>query len=188
MFEALGLTRRAESVYLAMLEAPEAGIGDLVQRLDLAESEVREALDELARMSLLQTVLGQPPRAVNPEVGLSALIARRQAEVAQWQHKIEESRVAFTTLLAQQAESKQAAAPELERVAGLRPSGRGSGIWRCHASGRRARSCRVARLPRPGWRRRGPPTPRLWAGVYGSERSIWTAYAMIRRPWSTPNG
>lgn len=122
MFEALGLSELTESVYLAMLRFPEAGIGDLSRMLNLEEREIRTALDDLARMSLLWTSMSDPenPRPVNLKVGLSALLAREEAEVARRRQGIEESRVAFTALLAQQGPSRPRDKEDgVERVEGL---------------------------------------------------------------------
>ncbi|MGW4424616.1 LuxR C-terminal-related transcriptional regulator [Streptosporangium sp. NPDC004631] len=127
MFEALGLSHLAESVYLTMLEFPEAGVEDLGRVLRLDDGQVREALNDLARMSLLRTPPSgapasgtQPPRPVSPEVGLSMLLARRHAEVARHQQEIEESRAAFEALLAKHAESRpKSPGTEVRRVEGI---------------------------------------------------------------------
>ncbi|MEV0605873.1 LuxR C-terminal-related transcriptional regulator [Polymorphospora rubra] len=109
MFEALGINLRTEKVYLEMLKRPEADIEDLTRSLHLTEPEIREALDDLASMSLLRTSWTDPGtlRPVDPAVGLSVLLAREEAEVARRHQQIEESRAAFATLLAAHAESRQ---------------------------------------------------------------------------------
>jgi len=122
MFEALGLNPTTESVYLAMLELPEANLEDLARRLDLDRAQLLDALDDLARMSLLhRPVAGpEPVRLVDPEVGLAALLARQQTEVARRQQEIEESRAAFSTLLAARAEQQpRAAEPGVDRLIGI---------------------------------------------------------------------
>jgi DNA-binding CsgD family transcriptional regulator/sugar-specific transcriptional regulator TrmB len=122
MFEALGLNPTTESVYLAMLELPEASLAELARRLDLDRAQLLDALDDLARMSLLhRPVAGpEPVRLVDPEVALAALLARQQTEVARRQQEIEESRAAFSTLLAARAEQHpRVAEPGVDRLVGI---------------------------------------------------------------------
>jgi Predicted transcriptional regulators len=122
MFEALGLNPTTESVYLAMLELPQASLEDLARHLNLDRATLLEALDDLARMSLLHRPLAgpEPVRPVDPEVGLAALLARQQAEVARRQQELEESRAAFSTLLATRAEQQsKGAEPVVERIVGI---------------------------------------------------------------------
>jgi sugar-specific transcriptional regulator TrmB/DNA-binding CsgD family transcriptional regulator len=108
MFEALGFNDVAESVYLAMLERPQAGVEDLMQHLGMKEHQIRQALDDLARMSLLR-ISGSAPEVfvpVNPKTGLAALLARQQAELAKRQQELEESRASLTALLDMYAGSR----------------------------------------------------------------------------------
>lgn len=122
MFEALGLSNLAESVYLTMLEFPEAGVEELCRVLRLDRERLQEALEDLARMSLLNTPASdaRPPRPVSPEVGLAMLLARRHAEVARHQQEIEESRAALEALLAKHAASRpRSPEPEVRRVEGI---------------------------------------------------------------------
>ena len=108
MFEALGLSPRTEAVYLALLKYPDAGIGDIAGQLDISETKVRGALDELAQMSLLRDPDPDSAtlRLIDPEIGLSALLARQDAEVARRQVEIEESRAALAVLLTENAERR----------------------------------------------------------------------------------
>jgi predicted transcriptional regulator len=54
MLEALGLSAAAVAVYQAMLDEPGHGVAELAISLELAESQVRTALDELADMMLVR--------------------------------------------------------------------------------------------------------------------------------------
>ena len=121
MLEVLGLSGLAETVYLAMLQFPEEGLDELVLRIGVGRDEVRAALDELTQISLLQ-LSPDPgrPRVVSPEVSLSVLVARKQAEVARHQQQIEESKAALAMLLAERAESR-AEGPDagIERLTGI---------------------------------------------------------------------
>ncbi|WP_125775831.1 LuxR C-terminal-related transcriptional regulator [Antribacter gilvus] len=109
MLEILGLTATAEAVYLEMLRTPEAGVDNLAQTVGQAPEDVRGALDELARMALVQE--SQPGsshlRAVSPAVGIPALLAREQAQLARRNQEIEEGRVALAQLLAAQSDLRQ---------------------------------------------------------------------------------
>src|SRR5262245_46868303 len=113
MFEALGLNSVTESVYFALLEAPEADIGDIALHLGLTEEQIRGALAELAHMSLIHASLYTPGtiRPVSPEAGLAALLARRQRE-------IDESKLAFEALLSARTRSADTA-PEVVHLKGI---------------------------------------------------------------------
>lgn len=85
MLEALGLDMRAEQVYRAILANPGWGVDELGRHLVLSEQEVRDALDRLFELTLLSPSREEPGalRPVSPDVGLTALLARRRAELAQ---------------------------------------------------------------------------------------------------------
>jgi sugar-specific transcriptional regulator TrmB/DNA-binding CsgD family transcriptional regulator len=115
MFEALGLNSVTESVYFALLEAPDADLDDISNRLGLTDEQTRAALDDLAQMSLVHASLYAPGtvRPVNPTAGLAALVARRQRE-------IDESKSAFEALLAARSDSRaRTADPDVERLQGI---------------------------------------------------------------------
>jgi DNA-binding CsgD family transcriptional regulator len=105
MLEALGLSGDSELVYLTLLECPGVDFQYLTGYLNLTESELQEALDELTRLALLHSRDQRTPKLVDPEVGLAALVARQQAEVARKQREIEDGRLALTTMLSKIAES-----------------------------------------------------------------------------------
>jgi sugar-specific transcriptional regulator TrmB/DNA-binding CsgD family transcriptional regulator len=121
MLEGLGLAPQTEAVYLAVLKKPAAETLDLAASLDLAERQVRESLDELTRMSLLQQSTKDPQRLrpVYPEAALQALVARREAEFARLQQELEEGKAAVVMLLAEHAEMHPPVqAPDVEYVEG----------------------------------------------------------------------
>lgn len=121
MLEALGMSALAETVYLVMLQFPEEDLDDLVRRTGVGRHEVRAALDELTQISLLQVSPDQGrPKMVSPEVSLSALVARKQAEMARRQQQIEESKAALALLLAERAESRsEGPGTGIERLTGI---------------------------------------------------------------------
>ncbi|MFC6086698.1 LuxR C-terminal-related transcriptional regulator [Sphaerisporangium aureirubrum] len=121
MFEVFGLSGTAESVYLAMLQNPEEDLDGLARTLSLDIGELRGALDDLARVSLVRASSDrQSLRAVSPEIGLSVLLARHEAEMARRQQAVEQCRAAVTEFLAEWSESR-AKGPELgaERLEGI---------------------------------------------------------------------
>ena len=100
MLDALGLDPVAESVYRSLLEHPGRGVCELAAHLQLTEPQVRAALDQLAVLSLLRdagTGSGAV-RAVSPQVGLTALLARSEAELARSQRRIEATRASVAAL------------------------------------------------------------------------------------------
>jgi DNA-binding CsgD family transcriptional regulator/sugar-specific transcriptional regulator TrmB len=114
MFEALGLDHVTESVYLAMLDSPDDDLAAIAAGLGLTEAGMRDALDNLAQMSLLRrsgpgSVDVEP---VDPEAGLTALVSRRQQE-------IEESKASFAAVLARHSRARAKAEPGVERLVGI---------------------------------------------------------------------
>ncbi|MGW7241232.1 helix-turn-helix domain-containing protein [Streptomyces sp. NPDC054804] len=83
MLEVLGLDERTSGVYEALITQQDWKASDIAAHLGVDQSDVREALDRLARLSLLRPSEEQPGqlRLVNPSIGLSALLARQEAEL-----------------------------------------------------------------------------------------------------------
>ena len=103
MLQGLGMSGTAESVYLRMLRDREAGPDQIACALGIDEAEVRDALDELSRLMLVEDSWAGDDgfRPVSPEVGLAALLAREQAQVARRNQEIEEGRVALARLVSE---------------------------------------------------------------------------------------
>ncbi|MEU0369810.1 helix-turn-helix transcriptional regulator [Streptomyces sp. NPDC006283] len=122
MLETLGLDRTTESVYRAMLRYPQDDPGELGARLDLAEDGVRSAQKVLAALNLVNMSYEHPDRlrAVSPDLGLEALLARQSAELAAHQQRIEESRAAAARLISEYA-GLQPGTPDsgVEQVVGI---------------------------------------------------------------------
>lgn len=123
MLEAFGIDQSAETVYLAMLRQPDAGTGTLAESLGWTVDQVKAALDELARMSLLRPSWEDPDllRPVVPEVGLELLLARQRAELLRHQHRIEEGRAAIETLVAEYGAVRASAIarPQVDELIGI---------------------------------------------------------------------
>jgi len=106
MLEALGVSLDAEKVYRAMLAEPRIGVAQLAEGLGWTDAQVRGGLDELARLSLLRPSWEAPGalRLVNPEVGLSSLLAEQEAELVERQRQIAASRAAVAAVVADYAD------------------------------------------------------------------------------------
>ncbi|MFB6578552.1 LuxR C-terminal-related transcriptional regulator [Streptomyces sp. NPDC056402] len=122
MLTALGLDTVAEAVYRAMLADPTGGVAELVARVGTSEEEVRDALDMLSELALVRPSAEREGglRAVSPDVGMEALMARQQAELAAQQLRLESSRSAAAQLIAEYADLRPAAAsPGVEHLIGI---------------------------------------------------------------------
>ncbi|WP_433391690.1 helix-turn-helix domain-containing protein [Micromonospora sp. KLBMP9576] len=99
MLEALGLSQVNELVYRVMLANPTLDASQLAAHLGFDRSQVHEALDVLSDMALVR--LDGPDgavRAVRPQTGLGALLARVEADIAARQHQIEAVRATIANL------------------------------------------------------------------------------------------
>ncbi|MFD9125558.1 LuxR C-terminal-related transcriptional regulator [Kitasatospora sp. NPDC059571] len=117
----VGLDPFGEAVYRTMLLHPELDTHGIAERLEADESAVRAALDHLADLALTRpTGAADRWRAVNPELGLAALLARQEAEAARRQQEIERSRTMMAGLIAEYASMHAPAnQPGIELIADL---------------------------------------------------------------------
>jgi DNA-binding CsgD family transcriptional regulator len=120
MLEVFGVSDAVERIYLCMLRFPDAGVAELATDLMMSHADVRAALDELARLSLLRpsTERTGVMRPIPPEVGLEALLAREQAELARRQHLLDDSRAALARILVDRALELRAAQRAAEEFVG----------------------------------------------------------------------
>ncbi|MBT2449922.1 helix-turn-helix transcriptional regulator [Streptomyces sp. ISL-43] len=94
MFATLGLDPATEAVYRLMATRPEGwGVEQIAADLGSTETDVREALDRLAEVSLLRRSRAVPGtwRAVSPELGMQLMLRRHQEELDRRQREIAES-------------------------------------------------------------------------------------------------
>ncbi|MFD9357591.1 LuxR C-terminal-related transcriptional regulator [Streptomyces sp. NPDC060031] len=122
MLSGLGIDSVTEAVYRSMLSRPEGGICDWALDLGLPENQVREALDRLSSLALVRRSAADRAevRAVNPLLGLEALLAQQQAELAAHQQHVEASRAAIADVIAQYAHQyAPGAGPSFHYLAGL---------------------------------------------------------------------
>ncbi len=101
MFEIFDVDPLVESVYLAMLERPDVGVPDISQHLKITDTQVRTAMDELARLALVRPSWENPEmmRAVTPSVGLESLYVQQHSELVNRQRRLEESRAALAAIV-----------------------------------------------------------------------------------------
>ncbi|MEC4020711.1 helix-turn-helix transcriptional regulator [Streptomyces sp. H27-D2] len=90
-----------------MLTRPQLGIAGLAEHLGWSTDQVRGALDELAKLSLVRQSDQQPGGLllVNPEVSLVSLLARQEAELTQRQREITSGRLAISEIVAEYADA-----------------------------------------------------------------------------------
>ncbi|MFD5618566.1 helix-turn-helix domain-containing protein [Streptomyces yangpuensis] len=122
MLTELGLDARAEAVYRAMLMEPGSGVAALAGAVGIGEGDVREALDLLSELALVQPSADDSGRlrAVSPDIGMEILMARGQAELAAQQQRLEASRAAAARLISEYSELRPAARhPGVEQLIGL---------------------------------------------------------------------
>lgn len=122
MLELFGIDSAAELVYRTMLLYPQDGVDSLARRLNLGGDETRAALETLSRLALVRPSddSQEELHAVRPEVGLEALLARQQAELASRQERVEASRAAAAELISEYAAHHPAATePGVELLRGV---------------------------------------------------------------------
>ncbi|OLR93514.1 helix-turn-helix transcriptional regulator [Actinokineospora bangkokensis] len=91
LLEPVGFGPDDDRVYLALLDRRRGGAADLALVLGLTVTAVGAALDRLAEAGLVSE-LGRAPAeyvAVPPEVGVTALVHRRRAQLAEVQVEVE---------------------------------------------------------------------------------------------------
>lgn len=97
----LGLAPAEEAAYRAALERPSWTIPDFARRLAAAEPLAAEVVARLVELDLVRTSPdGARLRALDPHLALTALIARREAEMVSALHELERARHAAADLAA----------------------------------------------------------------------------------------
>ncbi|WP_323373953.1 helix-turn-helix transcriptional regulator [Plantactinospora alkalitolerans] len=92
---------------------------EIAAYLGWRDDDVRDALDRLAELKLLHQGVDVPNRVVSPQVGLFALLARSEAELAHRQRQIEASRSAIADLAQTYGAVAGMGAEILERLDGV---------------------------------------------------------------------
>ncbi|MCJ0871740.1 LuxR C-terminal-related transcriptional regulator [Streptomyces sp. AP-93] len=105
-----------------LLRHPEFTPAELAQFLKWPLEKVREALDECERLSLIRCSPEDNTRIllVGPEVGLQALLVRRESEFQRRQQEIAESRVEVSRLIDEYAAAQEERRrTDVERLVGI---------------------------------------------------------------------
>lgn len=102
MLEPLGLTATAEATYRIILAHRDWGIREIADHLGLTVHEIKEALDQLAELMLVEKPSGSDRRltATRPDVGLGALLANAQAQIDARQQQIATAAAAIAAITA----------------------------------------------------------------------------------------
>lgn len=95
----LGLGPVDEQVYRALLTRPSWPPEDLAGRLGFTEAELVASLSRLVTLQLVRRCGDGDLRAVSPGIGLAALVASREAELADRRWSLEQSRLAAAALV-----------------------------------------------------------------------------------------
>ncbi|TXL87717.1 LuxR family transcriptional regulator [Streptomyces sp. IB2014 016-6] len=100
MLGSLGLSETVDAVYRLLLRQSGGTVAEVAKILDIEVTEVREALDVLADLTLIRRSWRDPSTLLpaNPEAALQAILAERQAELARKQQEVEELRAAAARL------------------------------------------------------------------------------------------
>ncbi|WP_316771634.1 LuxR C-terminal-related transcriptional regulator [Streptomyces sasae] len=118
--EALGVDEICIRVYRALLARPSGGVGEIVRTLNASEREVRGALDDLAKISMLDLADNDLAVPINPEVVLAGPFRLRELDIYTQQVRLAATRAAAADLAASYAslQSDQQSA-RLEVLSGI---------------------------------------------------------------------
>jgi DNA-binding CsgD family transcriptional regulator len=94
----LGLAPRTEQVYRSLLSRTSWPPEGLAERIGVAEAEFAAVLDQLRQLHLIRAAGSGEVRAVDPQIGLAALVSSREAELAEQRWALEQSRLAAAAL------------------------------------------------------------------------------------------
>lgn len=103
--QALGISADAANVYLTLVAEPSASLADLAGRSGLHNDEVSEAIVQLTRLGLIESVrpghvTGSGVRLADPDYAFSASLRRREAELAREEQELAEAKVAIAVAAA----------------------------------------------------------------------------------------
>lgn len=121
MLEALGLDKTCIAVYRMLLAQPQADFSELRSRLGLDEQQLRASLDRLSELALIRVPAGESNifRAIDPAIGIQALIAQQQARLAAEQERVERVKLAATQLAEDFSTARLQELEGIERLNGI---------------------------------------------------------------------
>jgi DNA-binding CsgD family transcriptional regulator len=99
MLEALGIDTTAAVIYQVLISGPASTVASLAETAGIAEAEVSTALEQLSALGLVHNGIPSP-RPADPQLALTALLRRREAEVARHQQDLAAARAAVATAAA----------------------------------------------------------------------------------------
>ncbi|MFC8006997.1 helix-turn-helix domain-containing protein [Streptomyces olivaceus] len=116
-----GLGADADVVYRTMLRNPRAGVPQVASQLGWHVDQVRQALDELSRLSLVRPSWEVPGKyqAVAPQVGLAVLLSRQEAELRERQEQVAASKVALERAIEEYADQRHQQYAGVEQLLGI---------------------------------------------------------------------
>ncbi|MER5430518.1 helix-turn-helix domain-containing protein [Streptomyces sp. NPDC002588] len=98
MLETVGIDRPAHDVYRSLLLHPSWTLEDIARETGLPTAGVRSALDVLTQLSLLHEAADHQFVPASPEVVLSPLLLRREAELDEQRARLTQERAALAAL------------------------------------------------------------------------------------------
>ncbi len=107
----LGLDPLTEAVYRTLLSRPEWTVVELAGRLQLDPGALTPVLAQLTELGLVRRGERGELRAVSPRIGLTALVADREARLAADRYELEQSRLAAAQLAAEHTEHEEPRRP-----------------------------------------------------------------------------
>jgi len=112
----LGLDADADAVYRCLLREPGTTVDGLIQSLDLSEDRVRAGLLRLSELELMEAWPGDSGRfqPVSPAVGLTALLAPQEVDVAQRNRQIHQMRAQIASLAREWQDAKHGTDVDVE--------------------------------------------------------------------------
>ncbi|MFJ9023188.1 LuxR C-terminal-related transcriptional regulator [Streptomyces sp. NPDC102259] len=122
MLDFLGLDPIAERTYRLLLTRRDLDVEGMAGELSATTEEIRQALDNLAELTLLRPSWEVPGelRPVSPQVGMELLIQQRQAEMLRQSYQFAESQVAVAQLVQEYTDQSPGhGRPEVTKLMGM---------------------------------------------------------------------
>ncbi|MFI7503398.1 LuxR C-terminal-related transcriptional regulator [Streptomyces sp. NPDC049687] len=98
MLETIGIDRPTHDVYRSLLLHPSWTLEDIARETGLSTTDVRSALDVLTQLSLLHEAADHQFVPVSPDVILSPLLLRKEAELDEQRARLSQERAALAAL------------------------------------------------------------------------------------------
>jgi DNA-binding CsgD family transcriptional regulator len=122
MLDPLGLSPHVSDVYRSILRNPGFGVEDLAAVLGWRPEQVRSALDECVRLSLVKPSWNAPGklRAVSPDIALQALLTGQENEILDRQRRLADARTGMARFIDEHnAAQQELNGAVIERLEGL---------------------------------------------------------------------